>query len=380
MSLRRTSFSRKRADADRELSRTRAHARLAVLEAELREARNRETASSEILQLINSSSGNLAPVFDAILDKAMQLCEAAFGIYWSFDGQSFETKALGQVPPAYADALRGPQVFSPATAHGRIVRGEPVAHIPDITAEALFRSGDPHRKSLVELGRARTLLLVPLRKDDVLLGAFQLFRQEVRPFSDDQISLVHHFAAQAIVAIENARLITETREGLEQQTATAMILRVISSSPTDVQPTFEAIAAAAKTLSDASLGAVITYDGSLMHWAAGFGWTPDEDEKIRSVFPIPADRGTTTGRAILTRQVAHIADMSADPEYGYRALADSGGHTALAVPMLRDSIPIGTITVQRRRVELFTDKQIDLLKTFADQAVIAIENVRLFNE
>ena len=188
------------------------------------------------------------------------------------------------------------------------------------------------------------------------------------------------FADQAVIAIENARLITETREALEQQTATAEILGVISSSPTDVQPTFDAIADAAKTLTGAALGAVLTYDGRLIHLASASGWTTEELEKSSRVFPIPADRGTTTGRAIVTCAVAQIEDVSTDPEFAYRPLQEMGGLTSLSVPMLRDSQPIGAITVQRRQVELFSEKQIELLKTFADQAVIAIENVRLFNE
>jgi len=255
-----------------------------------------------------------------------------------------------------------------------------VIQIVDAMDTDAYRSGDPDRRAIVDLAGARTLLLVPLLKDDAVRGIVTIYRQEVRPFSNKEIALVQNFAAQAVIAIENARLITETREALERQTATAEILRVISSSPTDVKPTFDAIAAAAKTLSDAALSAVLIYDGKLIHWAAAFGWTPDELDKIRGVFPIPPDRGTTVGRAILTRHVAHIEDMSTDPEYAYPALAQSGGHTVLAVPMLRDGVPIGAINVQRRRVELFSDKQIDLLKTFADQAVIAIENVRLFNE
>ena len=221
---------------------------------------------------------------------------------------------------------------------------------------------------------------MPLRNDRDLLGYITASRREVRPFSEKEIALLENFAAQAVIAMENARLITETREALEQQTATAEILRVISSSPADLQPTFDAIAAAARMLTDAALGSVVTYDGTLLHAAAFAGYTPDEIEKVRELFPIPADHGSANGRAILTRQVAHIEDMGADPDYAYPTLAQSSGQTVLGVPMLRDGASIGAINVQRRTKEPFTDKQIDLIKTFADQAVIAMENARLITE
>src|SRR5262252_6504285 len=178
----------------------------------------------------------------------------------------------------------------------------------------------------------------------------------------------------------NAELQQRLDEGLAREAATAEILRVISGSPIDVQPTFDAIATAAVTLTNSALSGVVTYDGSLMHIAALYGFSPKEDENIRGLFPIPADHGTATGRAIRTGQVVQIEDMSADSKYGYLRIAGSSGQTVLAVPMLRDGNPIGAINVQRRHVEPFTDQQIDLFKTFADQAVIAIENVRLFNE
>jgi GAF domain-containing protein len=176
------------------------------------------------------------------------------------------------------------------------------------------------------------------------------------------------------------RLTAEMREALDQQAATAEILRVISSSPADLEPTFNAIATAAKTLTGAALGSVVTYDSRLMHLAALAGFTPGEVEKIQGLFPLPADHGTATGRAILTRQVAHIEDLAGDPEHAYPILAHASGQTVLAVPMLRDGVAIGAINVQRRRVEPFTEKQIDLIKTFADQAAIAMENARLITD
>jgi PAS domain S-box-containing protein len=342
---------------------------------ETREALEQQTATAEVLQVINSSPGDLTPVFDAMLQKALSLCGAAFGQLVTFDGVVFRAAAWRGYEPG-----PGATAPIPGMALYQLVHGEQMVHIPDITADDVYRSGNAVRRRLADEYGGRTTIWVALRKDATLLGAFVIYRSEVRPFSDKQIALLQNFAAQAVIAIENARLITETREALDKQTATAEILRVISGSPTDLQPTFDAIAAAAKTLTDAALGCVLTYDGQLIHWAADSGWMPDELDKIRSVFPLPPNRGTTVGRAILTRQVAQVEDMCTDPEYAYPALAESGGHTVLAVPMLRDGRPIGAINVQRRRVELFNDRQIDLLKTFADQAVIAIENVRLFNE
>jgi two-component system NtrC family sensor kinase len=352
----------------------------ARLITETREALEQQTATAEVLQVINASPGDLAPVFDAMLDKAMRLCEAAFGILMTYDGELFRTVALHGVPPAFADFLRAPLRPGPQNGLGRVLSGERFFHISDIRESEAYRARDPLRVATADLGGSRTHLGVPLLKDDALLGVIWVYRQEVRPFSDKQIALLQNFAAQAVIAMENARLITETREALEQQTATADILGVISSSPTDAQPTFDAIAAAATTLCGAVLGAVFTFDGTLIHLAAAYGWTTDELETMRRTFPLPPSRGSITARAILTRSVAHIEDMLTDREYAYPALAQTGGHTVLSVPMLHDGNPIGAITVQRRHVELFSGKQIELLKTFADQAVIAIENVRLFNE
>ena len=355
-------------------------ARIAALSAELREARDQQTATAEILQIINSSPADLAPVFDAMLHKALRLCEAAFGFMATYDGERFHVVAHRSLPPAYADFVRVPYRPGAGTATLRVAQGEAIVHIADLTEDEGTRQGDPARLAMIEMAGGRTQLVLGLRKDDALLGGIVIYRTEVRPFSDKQIALLQNFAAQAVIAMENARLLTETREALERQTATAEILRVISSSPTDVQPTFDAIARAAKTLTGATAGGVFRFDGRLIHFVAHHGWTAAELDAVRGVFPLPPGRGSITARAILTRAVAHVADMTVDPEFEHMSLAQDGLRTMLAVPMLRDGVPIGAIVVQRRHVELFSDKQIDLLKTFADQAVIAIENVRLFNE
>ncbi len=347
--------------------------------AETREALEQQTATAEVLQVINSSPGELAPVFEAMLEKALRLCEAALGVLFRYDGASLHLAAARGASAAALDAFHA-WVPDPGSAMEQVVHGAAVVHARDVVDTEAYRSGVASRVKLVELTGARTALWVALRKDDALLGTFVIYRQEVRPFSDKQIALLQNFAAQAVIAIENARLLTETREALERQTATAEILRVISSSPTDVQPTFDAIAAAATTLSGATAGGVFRFDGSLIHFVAHHGWTAAELDAVRGVFPLPPGRGSITARAILTRAVAHVADLAADPEFEHMSLSKDGIRTTLSVPMLRDGNPIGAITVTRQEVEPFGDKQIDLLKTFADQAVIAIENVRLFNE
>jgi GAF domain-containing protein/FixJ family two-component response regulator len=351
---------------------------IARLTAELCEAREQQAATTEILGIINSSPGDLAPVFHAILQKALRLCCASFGIFWIYDGELFYAATINGAPE-FADYLRAhPQQAPPESDLGRLLRGENVIHREDYAAAGLYNS--ELNRAFRELGGARSGLIVPLRKEGLLLGAIRIFRQEVRPFTEKQIALLQNFAAQAVIAMENARLLTETREALEQQTATAEILRVISGSPTDLQPTFDAIAANATILSGAEGGGVFRFDGSLIHFVAHYGFTSEVVEAIRRDFPIRPGRQSTTARAILTREVTHIPDAAADPEYALPALLQTGVHTMLSVPILRDGNPVGAITVTRREVEPFSQAQIDLLKTFADQAVIAIENVRLFNE
>jgi GAF domain-containing protein len=313
-----------------------------------------------------------------MLEKALRLCEAAFGLLITWDGEQFHRVAFRGVPPELIEAMRQPLKPVPGGFADRLVRGERVIAVPDLL-DATEQPIGPGAQLLVRFG-ARSYLGVALRKDDALLGAIVIYRREVRPFSDEQIALLQNFAAQAVIAIENARLLTETREALERQTATAEILRVISSSPTDVQPTFDAIAKAATTLTGALSGGVFRYDGSLIHFVAHYGWTTDQLTAVHRVFPIPPGRGSITARAIMTREVAHVADFTADPDFAHPSLSQGGLNTTLSVPMLRDGEPIGAITITRTEKELFGEEQVDLLKTFADQAVIAIENVRLFNE
>jgi PAS domain S-box-containing protein len=351
---------------------------------ETREALEQQTATAEILRAIAAAPADAEGTLRKIAETTARLFGAVGASFRIADGDAFRlsvgigdgAEQIGAM--LYADPARRPTVHD-RNLPGTVVRENRQIHLANLDCldpEFANWPGPP----VARRAGIRTMVGTPLRTEGRPIGALMVYRNVLRPFALTELQLLQSFADQAAIAIENARLLTETREALERQTATAEILRVISSSPTDVQPTFAAIASAAKTLSGAVLGAVLTYDGELIELAAASGWTPDELAKARSVFPVPADRGTTTGRALVTRIVAHIEDVATDPEFSYAPLQQMGGHTSLAVPMLRDGEPIGAITVQRRQVERFTDKQIDLLQTFAAQAVIAIENVRLFNE
>ena len=357
----------------------------ARLLTETREALEQQTATAEVLQTINSSPGDLTPVFDAMLERALALCGASFGMMNTYDGERFHAAAVRGVPEPLAEfRRRNPLVFVPGTPPALIEAGENVVHRADVMEEPSYKDGDPMTRNLVELGRARTLLVVALRKDQTLLGTLSVYRQEVRPFTDKQIALLQNFAAQAVIAMENARLITETREALEQQTATAEVLRVINSSPGDLAPVFNAMLDKAHSLCGAEHGSLLTYDGERFWRVASHRPPPVQfTELVRGGFrPGP---GNPLVGVLEGERLVHIADIRQgaaerpdDP--GLRILLELGLRTFLIVPLRKDGVLLGVITALRREVRPFSDKQIALLENFAAQAVIAMENARLLGE
>jgi signal transduction histidine kinase len=354
---------------------------------ELSKSLEQQTATSEILHVISSSPTDVQPVFDVIVERAVRLCGARFGRLYRYDGEVIHLVAshglsgggLGQVQRVF------PRPAGDDTIVGRVVLTRQPVYIRDIRAEeevpALSRQ-------MIEAIDARSQVSIPMLRAGDPIGAMTLGWAEPEAFDEQQIDLMKTFANQAVIAIENVRLFKELdvrnhdlTETLEQQTATAEILRVISSSQTDVQPVFEAIAENSLRLCEAAFSTVFRFDGQLVHLEALRKLAPDGAAAIRQAFPMPLSRAGASARAIMTRRIVHISDVRADPEYALQDLAQVAAFRCiLSVPMLRDGLPIGTITVAADRTVPFPDKQVALLQTFADQAVIAVENVRLFTE
>ena len=370
------------------------------LARELSEALEQQTATSEVLQVISSSPGDLHPVFATMLERAVRICDATFGDIYRWQGDSLLLVTSHNTPAAFVEALKSSPHIRPSSVMGtRMVATKSAVQVADLAADQDYLDRrSPTIVAAVELGGVRTNLAVPMLKGNELIGALLLCRQEVRPFTDKQIELVKSFAAQAVIAIENARLLNELRqrtddlsqrttdltEALEQQTATSEVLQVISSSPGDLQPVFAAMLEKAVRICDATFGDVFNLEGGAISLVASHN-TPSA---LVEVLRHSTGPGSEMGRRMMAaKSPIHVADLAADQDYVERrssrivAAVELGGtRTVLAVPMLKSDELMGAFILNRKEVHPFTDKQIALVQGFAAQAVIAIENARLLKE
>jgi GAF domain-containing protein len=362
---------------------------VARLTQERDEALLRETANAEILRLIAKSSGDLELLFRTILENATRICNANFGTLFRFDGEKILPAAQFNTPTALlkAQTRRGPFKPTPGTAMEHVLRTKQVSHSADKVTE-------PVPGFFAEHGGARSQVAVPMLKDDLLIGVIVIYHQEVRPFADKQIELLQNFASQAVIAIENARLLNELHqrtddlsEALEQQTATSEVLKVVSSSPGELKPVFEAMLAYAVRTCGAKFGTLFLCEGDDFRVVAQHN-TPSALAEFRQREPIlRLGPGTSLYRSKEAKQPIQIPDLTAEPLYFERdqkyrvALVELGGYRAiLSVPMVKESEVIGAINMYRQDAGTFSDNQVELVKNFAAQAVIAIENTRLLND
>ena len=359
---------------------------------ELTELLEQQTATSEVLQVISSSPGELEPVFEAMLENAVRICNAKFGNIYRWDGELMHLLAAHNTPPALAEARRQ-SAFRPSSIVRQMVETKEAAQAVDLAADKSYTDEpNPAALAAVELGGVRTFLSVPMVRENELIGSFSLYRQEVRPFTEKQIELVQNFAAQAVIAIENARLLNELRqrttdltertadltESLEQQTATSKVLDVISRSAFDLDAVFETVAESSVKLCGADRAFIYRFDGELLRMAAAVNVSGEVKEWIGQ-HPFRPGRHSGAGRAALERRTIHIPDVLADSEYSFGAKAVEAYRTVLGVPILKGDDLLGVMLIYHLEVRPFADKQIALVETFADQAAIAIENVRLLD-
>ena len=350
---------------------------------ELREALEQQTATSQVLQVISSSPGDLQSVFDAMLENATRLSKSSYGTMWlhESDGQMRVAARHGSLPEAFRDKWRIGTLFrpSPSLPTARAFDTRKPIQVVNLTEDPSYLDRDPLAVAAVEIAGIRSLISVPMLKEDAIVGSLNVYRKEVRPFTDKQIELVSNFAKQAVIAIENTRLLNELRQSLQQQTATADVLRIISVSPGDLQPVFDTVAQSAARLCDAVDAFITLCEGDVVRYVAHHGGIPTSPS-LGGTRPLS---NRVVDLAILQSKPIHILDLWAEgeafPESSLIA-RQNGYRTLLAVPMMHEGSAIGTIAVRRAEARLFTDRQTELVENFAAQAVIAIENARLLNE
>jgi GAF domain-containing protein len=363
---------------------------------DLTEALEQQTSTSEILSVISQSPTEVEPVFETIVRNAVRLCGASHGGVYRFDGELIYSVAHDGFTPKDLESWRKtwPQPATHASIIGQAISAKTIIRIRDVESAPELADLAPERRANLRARRSRSLVAVPMRRQDDIIGAIGLAHPHVDAFSDSHVELLRTFADQAVIAIENVRLFKELQqknealthahakvsEALEQQTATSEILRVISRLPTDAQPVFDTIVSSAARLCDAAFSTVATFDGQLLHLVATYNWAPAPLDFAPRMSSMPLSRMSISGRVILERDVVHVPDVELDPGYGLEVGRAVGFRSGLGVPMLRDGVPLGVIAVGRAQPGPFSENQIELLKTFADQAVIAIENVRLFTE
>src|SRR6516165_8989958 len=355
---------------------------IALQAQQIREGAEQQAATSDILRMIARTSGNLKSVMDAIAENAARLCDANDALVWRVNKKGRQLVSHFGASPTM-DRLGEWHPVERGTPTGRAIIDRKTIHVHDLLAA---RAEFPAAESRGIAIGIRSTVATPLLRDQVPIGVIHIRRMEVRPFTAAQLKLLETFADQAVIAIENVRLFNELEnrnrqltESLEQQTATGEVLRVIASSPTELQPVLDTLIANAVKLSGATKGHIRQVDGEFYRVVVHYGETPERIRFLRDN-PLPATADSSTNRAFVARKPIHITDVQLEPEPLASFVRQTGVRTLLATPLIREETPIGVIIIWREVVEPFTERQIELVKTFADQAVIAIENVRLFKQ